>query len=275
MTKNIEDYRNYIKSKQESLKNSLGPQYQMKNMAEFCAIQKTYLSKVMHLGAHLTEDQVFRAGQFLKLDEEEFEYLQLIHAYTRSDYKDRKDQLKKKIIKIQTQTLKSEKKLSIKKIEPDNNSLMQYYLVPYTQLVHIFLTIERFRKDVTKIAQVLNLSKETLQNILDLLLDLGIIQHQHGQIILQEAHFFLPSEHPLAQTCTTLAKQLAIPKVHSLPQQDKSSFSIVLSCSEETWKEIRQKVQQFLSQTQKKTVKDSNPEGVYQLSLDFFPWYTP
>lgn len=271
----IEDYRNYIKSKQEALKRSFGSGFHLQDLAEHCRIQQTYLSRVLHLKAHFNDDQLFLASQFLKLDEDEYVYLKLLHEYTRTSLKERQRILKGKIAKLQGKNLSADKSLTIKKIDPSQQDYNLYFLMPYAQIIHAFLALDEFRNDTKKIAKVLSVKESVVAKTLNLLHDIKLLKINNGVLELQDPSFFLPADHPLSGAYHSLAKQLALSKIQGLPQEDKSCFSMVVTCREATWKKLRKKIQALIAEIQHEAVKDSTVEGVYQISLDFFPWYRP
>ncbi len=117
-------------------------------MSTYCQIQKPYLSKVFNHHGNLNRDQLYLASEYLGFNESENQFLILLHDYDQCSLEKRKTEIKRKIEKLQKQFLKSESHLNSKVIaEVDFTSIADYYSDPFHQLIHIFLTIEKFQKN--------------------------------------------------------------------------------------------------------------------------------
>ena len=130
-------------------------------MAKYCGIQKTYLSKVLSQKGNLSLDQLSLAGEFLKLSPFESQFLENLYLQNTTVVPSRMQKYKLALEKARQETLKSENSLHA----DSHSALLQemtekYYLDPYYQLIHIFLTIESFANNLSLIREKLGLGED-------------------------------------------------------------------------------------------------------------------
>ncbi len=268
------DYRVALRTRLHHLKHSLGKNFSTQNLAEECGVQRTYLSKVLNGGAHLNEDQLYAAMQFLKFSETENEYLNLLHQYQRSQQKNRKEILRKKIEEQRNGGVKADRHLSTKLLEKDQEDVffLKYFLTPHVQLVHMLLTIEEFQKNPSRIREVLEIEDSAFQEIIERLFQLQLISQQKDRMVAERQQVFLSSSSDLFEPYHLAAKTQALSRLKKLKREEKNSTSLLMTCSRESWLKVRSRFVEFMKEIEQVVVADENPTGVYQLSVDLFAW---
>lgn len=63
-------------------------------MADYCGVQRTYLSKMMNRSGNLSEDQIFLASKYLGLTYEESDFLLLLRSIAATGLEDRREHLR-------------------------------------------------------------------------------------------------------------------------------------------------------------------------------------
>lgn len=265
------NYRTTLKFKLDERKQ-VKSNVTLEAMAIYCQIQKTYLSKVLNHGGNLNRDQLFLACEYLKLSEAETRFVFLVQEYDQCALEKRKQQLLKLIEQTQKEHLKTDAHLKTTKIEKiDFVTLADYYSDPFHQLIHIFLTIDRFQKKVGLIAEKLNISEQQLEKYLDNLEKFRIIERKSDgpKVLIDNLH--LPANSPIIKAYRILSRTQVFQKIGQLQEPDDYSFNVVFSCDSATKKRIQQNFLEFLKQTQI-LVRDSTEQEVYQLGFDLIKW---
>lgn len=272
------DYRKII-NEVMSEKKFLDKSYTFQAMANFIRIQKPYLSKVMNSRADLNSDQLYMCCQYLKMSEEETGYSLLLLEYERCTYPERKKELIKNIEKIQDSKRDSKNVLidSIKTMDAvdfDKSALVEYYLDPIIQIVHMFLTIPRFKKNLDSIADELFISRDHLNDILKKLVVMEIIEVNGDKINVVIRNMHLPRESKIVPTHQQMMKQYAIQRMNRVRFENKKAFAATFTSNEVSRKKIEIEFNNFLSKVQS-IAGEGDPKDCYQLSFDLFPWSVP
>ena len=231
------------------------------------------MSKVINLDGHLNDDQLYLCFQYLKFNEQECKYLKILHQYQRSQIKERKSLLKTELEQYRKQFQKVDQHLTSRKITREEEALFSlYFLNPNIQLVHIFLTIEQYRKDPFLILNHIDIHKEELTKALDVLIQLDVIEIQNESYRLLKENIYLPAESHLWKPYQTLVKNNGFLKAQQLTSELINSFAIVFSCSEDNWVLFREKMAAFIKTIESEVSNDKNPEVILQMNVDFLPW---
>ncbi len=266
-----DDYRHALKECLLEKKISHGNTYSFQNMANACRVQKTYLSKVLGEKAHLNSDQLYLAAEYLGFNDQDRLFLTLLFEECRSVVPKRKKNLKGHITLMRRHLLRSEQHIDSKVVSPQQEHLASYYLNPLMQVVHMFLTIERYAQNVNEIGQKLHLSKDVLTNILRSLQYMGIIEIHEGRykVVLNNLHS--PKDSELYPAYRVLLRTLAQDRMSRLTSDNTYNFSVIFSTDSQTQDQIQADFLKFLQKTQQ-LVSGSKSENVYQINFDLFSW---
>ena len=265
-------YKRLIKESLE-LKRKTISSYTFQSMAAYCKIQKTYLSKVINNdNVHLSEDQLFMACEYLQFKNEETEFALLLHSRARTTSKKREMILKNKIKNLQSKGIKTDKAISSKKLSVgDGIGKNSYYLNPLNQIIHMFLTVERYAKTPKLIARDLSISNTNLERVLLHLEELDIIKITKSGIMVLSNNLHLPEDSEYFPAYVASLRSASSGRFHFLSEQEKYNFSVTFSADLEAQAKIKKEFLAFLSKIKK--VVDSAPcEDVYQIDFSLFPW---
>lgn len=265
------NYKDVIKNTLREKKHRVSAHFNYDRMAKACHIQKTYMSRVLNSDdSHLSEEQLFLAAKYLGLTKEEIKYLQLLRSWQRSTSATYKAELQYELDAIRQSHDRSEYHLSAEAIESATD-LAHYYLDPNVMLVHIFLTVDRFRKDPKLLGSQLNLSPEYLTDIFTKLEQMHMIKlSADGYTILKEStHLSLDSPFFFPYRCMQRVKSLD--RIQKIAKDATYNFSVVFSADEPTRRDIKAKFLDLLKLIEK-TSRAAPAEEVYQLNFDLFDW---
>lgn len=240
-------------------------------MAEACGVQKTYLSKVLNKEGNLSPDQLFQASEFLKLNAFESHYLEHLYLLNTTTVANRKIKFQQLLDKARKEILKSENSIKTESENINDLAIEKYYLDPYYQLIHIFLTIDYYSKNYSEISKKLNLSTVKFDLYISDLIDWKMIDFKNGVYKVLKNNLHLSKDSYLNSAFRNLGHLASMNKMNTSEQDDFYSFSAIISCDSETKQKIQKRFLDFLKSCQSDVVKASSEE-VYQLNFDLVKW---
>ena len=180
-------------------------------MATACGVQKTYLSRVLNsTDAHLSEEQLYHASMYLGMPKDEREFLQLLRRRDRATARALQDELDHDIERVRQHHRKTDQYIKVKpRDQKDRRPTATagwdpFYTDPLNLLTHVFLTVERFRKDLPALASALRIDMDRLTRVLTTLEAQGLIRLVDDQLMLLKRDTHLPSDSPVSYTHLTL-----------------------------------------------------------------------
>jgi len=264
------DYRDVLKHtfhEQKKVRKSLT----LEKVAEHCRVQKTYLSKVLNHGGNLTADQLYLATEFLNFNDVEKNYINLLLSYDQCSIDKRKKTLLSNIQDIQKKENASESHLKVKTHEIKSEALFEYYSDPLHQVIHIFLTIPEFQKNVELIATKMGLERKKFDSYLSALVKMQVIQKDQETYRSIVDNLHLPSSSSLTKAYRTLSRIQALERINVLSNENTYNFTVVFSTDKSTREKIHQNFLQFLKDTQL-LVEKGKEEDVFQMNFDLLKW---
>lgn len=268
-----DSYKEILKSQLNYKKINVSSAFTYEKMAHHCGIQKTYLSRVLNSNeSHLSEEQLELASHYLGLGKPEREFLQLLRRRERVSEKEIKKEWTADIDAIRRKNLQTDQYLDVKQEASSLQDWTGYYLNPTVMLVHVFLTIPKYRKNVGHLKKILQISEDQLHGALRELETLNLINmtEQGYQILKSETH--LSSDSPLYRPFRNLQRLKAIEKIDKLSEDKAYSFSVAFSANEKVKNEIQRRILKLISEVEK-LVASAPEEEVFQLNIDLFDWF--
>lgn len=265
------DYRDLLKVRIDE-KRVLLAGYNYQDLAKACRVQKAYLSRVFRHDADLSQDQLYLACEFLGLHQDQRRFVFVLHELCRSTLLKRRAELQSEIEDLRTKALGTERHIRTKSVSVDAaDRLVPYFLDPDVQLVHMFLTVKRYRENLEDIRSKLSLSPAQLSSILTTLERLELVAIRGNSIeVLQDA-LHLPTSSELFRPYRLLLRNKVLAKMQSLPSDQGQFISVVFSASHGTERTIRERFLQVLRETEDQ-VRESRTDRVYQMTFDLFSW---
>ncbi len=267
------DYRDILRKLVKERQQS-DSHFTFARLAQRTGIQKTYLSKVINGSADLNADQLYVITEVFQLGVEEIKFMELLLERARTALPSRRKRLEEEILQIQMRHIDTKKQLRAEnKTVGTEDSFSAYYLDPYNLVVHTFLSVPRFQKNTEAIRASLGLSPEHFARIIKNLEGLGIIEwvkkNQNYQVTKE--HLQLAKDSPLLEAHQSLMRALGFTQILKIQKNKKFSFQVTFSADDRTRVQIHEKFLEFLRAIED-SVRSAQPEEVYQISFDLFPW---
>lgn len=271
----LNDYKEVLRVVTNSRREQFGLRFTFEKMALACGIQKTYLSKVLNGSGHLNADQLFSAAEFLKIKDDQIDFVLLLRDAQLAQNSKRQKILQKKIEAIRSQQLKTAAHISTVPLKINPEALWEYYTNFDLQLVHVFLTIPQFAANPTTIGLKIGLEKEQVLNLILKLENWGLIENKNGSIKMSELNTHLPEDSPIVHSYRLLSRLRAIEFLnkHSASKtlSDDYSMSALFSAGQGFQKKLRLQLIKLIKEAHS-NVSDANPEDVFLLNIDFLRW---
>ena len=263
-------YREIIKDIVSSRKGT-SSHVSFQDIAENVRMPKSYISKVMNGKADFNPDQLYLVCKYLCLDTITHSYLELLLDYSRCSLQIRKHELIRNIQDFQEQHLTTENHINADENPLSTQDLMIYYLDPMHQVVHVSLDLPHIGRDYLKLIDLLGLEESRLREIVTNLESMRLISLHNGKVSLVQKSIHLPKTSPIYRPWLSQLKLLSLERLDKTPVDDKYSFSVLFSASDDVRKSIKSKFLDFLSSIEKE-VKDSDPQHSLQMSFELFKW---
>jgi len=264
------DYRDFLIKELKKRKKGL-ESFTQSSLAEATGIRSTYLTNVLKGRGNFNSDQIYAIAKELKMNPSETQYFFLLKEYDQSVSKERKQDLLLQINKLRTEVLKTENYIQAKVRKDNSEFIMKYYSDPYIKVIHVLLQIPRFSKNYLKISEALNIQNSYLKSILEILVDLNIISINEKSVEVIEKNFHLPKDSPMLLPHQILMRSKSTQRLQELATDQRYSFSVTFTGTEETRKIIHTKFLELLKEAEP-VVKNTSGENVYQMNFDLFPW---
>lgn len=265
------DYKEILKSSLLHKKSSLGRGYTFEAFAQACHVQKTYISRVFNQHGDLSRDQLYRACQFLGFSANEKDYVFLTYDYQTTQISELKKKLLSEIDSIQNIQKLTESNISVETQNLNPEDLSRYYLDPYFSVIHMFLTIKKFSKEIHLIAQSIGISQDALLTYIEHLNRMKLIEYKKDQWIVLKDNLHLSKTSSLYKAYRSLMRLKSIEQMEHLTEEEFYSFSVVFSSDPEVRKKIKDEFLNFLKKTQN-LVSQGKEQSVYQMNFDLFNW---
>lgn len=264
------DYRKYLSFELKRRKNE-GLGFTQAQLAQASGMRNTYLTNVLKGRGNFNSDQIYTLSTNLKLSEKETEYLFLLKELDQTTSITRKQALKLQIETARETSKKTENYISAKVRQNEHDLVMRYYSDPMIKVIHIMLQIPRYAQNHSRVGEDLNIQKNYLRTLLEILVELDIIRFKEKTVEVIQKNFHLPKESPILLPHQILMRQKSGQRLQEVPKDKRYSFSVTFSATEETRHLIHQKYLEFLKEIES-LVKESNSENAYQINFDLFPW---
>lgn len=263
------DYRDIINDKLKSLK-ATNPGMGLVRICETHHLHGSYVSAALKGKRHLSADQLFVLAKALHFNEREIDYLLLLLSYDRALDLDLKTRYLNEIKKVQDNFLQAKEQLTAKAPEEENLNLAKYYSDPFFKIIHVFLGIEIYRKNINMIQNKLNLSDEQIETYISEMEQMGILS-RNPEIQVLKKNYHLPKEFFICKPHQVLMKLASNQKQITLESTKKETVCVTFSCSQVDQRQIYSEFLSYLKKVEA-IVKQSPPEEVFQLNFDLHFW---
>lgn len=270
-----DDYR-AILSQVVDERKKLGIPITYAAMAENIRVQKPYVSKVLSGLADFNNDQLYMACQYLDFRPEEIQYMLKLLDYEKCWYPERKELLEKEIEEIRRQKRDTGKVIekSVRQmdaLEFDRSEFADYYLNPDIQLIHMYLCIEKYRKNPEHIKAFLDISDSRFETAILKLEAMGLLEIVDNKVNILVNSLHLPKDSSLLMPHQILMKQKSLAHLNNLSSDQKKLFSVTFSSNEKARTKIEEAFNEFIGKVRTISMNEGK-DDCYQLNFELFPW---
>lgn len=269
------DYRVVLEFQRNQQRELNSKKYSIQNLADACGIHRSYLSKVIHEKAHLSEDQLYLAMEFMGFDEKKREFTELLYQIQRSEIPTRIKNLKDKLQKFKKTTREHSAGRDFEELGLTESEKNLFYLTPHNQLVFLLLTIERYRDDFKKIIDVLELDEKLFLDSLEFLSNLGVIKYDKGKVKIIHERMNFGFDSRIVDAYHSLARNRSFQRFLGAHPDQKNAYTVLFTVTDSKYQKLREIRKKFLddfNETLRAPNKSNEPTNLYEFHCDIFPW---
>ncbi|MEA9354709.1 TIGR02147 family protein [Bacteriovorax sp. PP10] len=182
------EYRNYMKYRLDQRRGTRS------ELAEYLGCQSGYISQVLQGLSDFSLEQGMKITQFLQLSEEESHFFMLLLQLEKASTQMLKDYFKLQIVQIKKQRDEIKNRIKVKS-HLKAEDYHQYYSSWEYAALHILVSIPEFQQK-EKIRKKLKLTNARLNEVLDFLLDKGLVEFKDDKYVIGSWRIHLPKDSP-------------------------------------------------------------------------------
>lgn len=260
---NYSDYISFLSKKVGSHGARTGHKQQL---AKAMGCQQTYLSKVLNKQAHISLEQAIGAAEHFGFSSEETEYLLCLVSQARAGTNKLKNHYKQKTKALQLKMLAVENQVNVDEFLSPEQQRIYYSHWAYAG-THVAVALKQCT-DVETVAKLLQLTRERAAEIVEYLLQTGLVVISKGQLVPGPTHIHLKKNSPDVIKNHTNWRLKALESISDSSPND-FHYTVVASLSKNDVNyfkgQLIEWVKEFLSK-----VETSKEETIYCQTIDFF-----
>lgn len=263
----LDDYRDCLKEGVLTLKAQIGKPYNFAQMADYCGVQRAYISSAFKKSCHLNPDQIYLACEFMKFTPHQTEYVMQLAELNKSTSLKRRQELEERLEALRSELTKVKKSLSG---NLPRQTIDWFVLDPTAQLIRIFLTLPKYQENPGLIATALGIDAELLHEKLNKLEQSQLIQ-ENGvgyRATSYQSHLDRDDDLFSAFLKARMTKHIELFDGLHRSQQRHIDFSVYFTADKASQKKIRTALLKAISSAQD-FAGDAKEEDVYTLSIAF------
>lgn len=246
------------------------------NYREICLktrIHTSYFSRVMVGKANFSQEQMYLVAEILDIKDWRLDYFLLLAIKESSGNSMHLSFINKKIEALKEKHHKLVNRLENVKDQKElsDHDRRDYYQKSITAVIHMYLTVEKYRDNQNLILKKLNISKKQLQTEISKLETLGIIEIKKDKIFMKQFSVQLSEKDPISPHNHINWRLESINRIKN-EQEDLNDyhFSAVFSTDYNSKNKIKELFKKFIVEAQKEASKFKNDEEVFAITFDLF-----
>lgn len=256
-------YKSYVKERIESEEPARGLKMRI---AEHILCQPSYLSQVLNGHPDFTLEQASRLSTFLQHTPLESRYFILLVELARAGTEDLKDIFRQQINEIQKTRFDLKQRLSDTEEIPESAQL-KYYSAWFYSAIHVALAVPELQTP-QKIAEKFHLPVPLVAEVIDFLLEIGLVQNHRGGYKFTKKSIFLGRSSDFIRLHHINWRSQSLQAVEkNLPEN--LHYSNVIAISEADFETIKEILAKAIENA-RKLIGPSKEENVYAMTVDLF-----
>jgi len=228
--------------------------------------QPSYLSQVLHGQPHLTLEQAHRLTEFFELSSLEAKYFILMVEFGRAGTQELGNFFRDQLNEIRETRFNFKKRLTRTDDIP-LEARHRYYSTWFYSAIHVALSIRELQ-DPSKLATMFHLPLSLVREVIEFLLETGLVEKSRGQYHLTNRRFHLERESEFIQRHHINWRSQAL-QAAERNLRGNLHYSNVIAVSEKDSEKIKEILVKSIQDT-RKLIGPSKEEKVYAITLDFF-----
>jgi uncharacterized protein (TIGR02147 family) len=269
MPKPLPDYREVLQDAVEQRKQS-DADFSLAQLAERTRIQRSYLTHVFKHRAHLSQDQLYLVAQHLRVPAAQARLLSLLLEHSRCQVPERAAELAAEIRRATERARAVTSKLKRGTLVLDDAAVVSYYTHPAILIVHMALTVPRFRADPAALRKRLGLPEADVARALDALEQMGILRREGGELALRTANIHLPERSEHAKLHGMLFRLRGIEALQKRDYESDCFFTATFSASRKSARAFKARLHALIAELSRE-LEQGEAEDVFHLNIDLFP----
>jgi transcriptional regulator with XRE-family HTH domain len=232
-------------------------------LASVCRMQRSYLSQVMNLRNHFSNDQLYAVCEALGLPKSRRDFLMLLSEYERCKNPERRAFLQQKIQSLEAADSQTSSGLS----EAERDALDDYFCDPMAEVVLNFFRLEHYARNPQEVREVLGITARRWQEVMKTLRDCQFIVEGSDRILTPKG-FPVPEAGSPADRIRHIMARMRVTQ-QKLKQRyiDDFLYNLWYTTSHDAKKQI--KINQLhLFKRIYEEARTTRQEKIYQLTLD-------
>lgn len=232
-------------------------------LANVCRIQRSYLSQVMNLKNHFSNDQLYAICEALDLPKSQRDYLLLLSEHERCKNQERKDYLQRKIGKLKEAEAKNVSGMS----EALRDALDDYFCDPWAEIILNFFRIEHYARHPEEVREVLGITRRRWEVVMKTLRDSQFVVDGPDRILTPKG-FPVPEENSPADRIRHIMARMRVAQ-QKLKQRyiDDFLYNLWYTTTRDSKKQLKIDQLHLLQRIYEESRK-TKQEKIYQLTLD-------
>lgn len=260
----FKDYKAYLIHALDQ--RSITEKGQRTKFAEYLGCRPSYISAVLKENQDLSPEQAQRANEFLGHTANELEYFLTLVLHSRAGIQSLKKIYSEKLQQLSDQHLRIRHRVQKGRVLSETEQA-RYYSAWYYAAIHVIVSISNFRSK-EKIALALSLPLKIVNEVVEFLLEIGVLSLAGSELRQGETNLFLGADSPFVSRHRLNWRVAAIKALDEL--HDKNlHYSGVITCSVEDAEKIRERMMETI-QDIRKIVRDSKDENLMVYNIDLF-----
>ncbi len=262
----FENYREFLRSYLSLEKNSSSGA--RKKLLSAVGISSSFLTQVLSETKQLSPDQAYEIALHIGLTEKETDYLLTLVDYSRAGSYKLKDRLMQKIRQLQQSSQQIEANVKSNITLTDEQKAIYYSSWIYTAVRNLIPTGQG--PTTSAIAQKLGIPEARVENVIQFLVDIGLITKGDSGFEYRSGYTHLPPSHPLIFRHHQNWRQRAI---HRMDHYNESQmfYTCPMAISKQTAMKMKAKLVEDI-RTLNHSLSDEEPDVSFCLNIDFFEY---
>lgn len=261
------EYRDFLKDFYEDHKRNYS-YFSYRYFGKRIGVDASFLVKVLQKQMHLSSRTVPRLIKFLKLDDTESEYFELLVSFNKAK--------KNSDIKLYFEKLLSYRLPYVKTVVADE---YEFFSTWYNIAVYELLTFYPFKGSVRELAQKLNppISVQEAKKALALIQRLGFVKKQKDGVYRVTSKLLTTGEKWQSIAINNFQKKmiaLSGEAIDRFPKKDRDISTVTVSLSQDQLECMKEKIRVMRQELMEMAEREEHADGVYQVNMQVFPLTT-